>query len=137
LNQQDVILLSIMAFFIAIYLLLPTIIYCAFWTIIFTFPVCLLMFILGHHSEQKKLTKKHKQPVPEELHIVEAEGFGLIIFGNALPLILLWLITLIRIPILQDQELMLPSLIVLGLFFGGSNFEILGESAARFLFFRE
>jgi hypothetical protein len=137
LNQQDVILLSIMAFFIVIYLLLPTIIYGAFWTIIFTFPVCLLMFILGHHSERKKLTKKHKQPVPEELHIVEAEGFGLIIFGNAVPLILLWLITLIPIQILQDQELMLPSLILFGIFMGGGNFEILGESTAKFLFFRE
>ena len=136
-NQHDVILLSITVFFTAIYLFLLPIIYGAFWTIILTFPVCLLMFILGHHSEQKKLTKKHKQPVPEELHIVEPELFDLIIFGNALILFLIWLLTLIPIPILEDQELMLAPLSIVGIFFGGSNLEILGESTARFLFIRE
>jgi hypothetical protein len=137
LDQQDIALLSITVFFTAIYLFLPTIIYGAFWTIILTFPFCTLFFILSYRFEKKNLTKKHKHPIPKEVHIVESERFGLIILANALPLIILWLLTLIPIPILQDQELMLPSLVVVGFFFGGSNFEILGESAARFLLFRE
>jgi hypothetical protein len=123
--------------FSAIYLLLPAIIYGAFWAIILIFPACPLLFILSYHFERKNLTKKYKHSVPNELHIVGAEHFRLLIFGNVAPLIMIWLLTLLPFPILQSQELMLTPLIVLGILCGSSNFEILGESTARFFFIRE
>ncbi len=136
-DLQDATLLSITAFFTAIYLLLPIIIYGTFWPIILTLPACIFFFILSYHSEWKKLAKKHGHSVPSKLHIVEAELFGLVILGNAIPLIIFWLLTFIPIQLLPSQELILPTLVVVGILFGGSNFEILGEATARFLFIGE
>ena len=130
-------MLSIVVLFSAIYLLLPAIIYGAFWATMLIFPAYPLLFILSYLFERKMLTKKYKHSVPDELHIVRTEHFRLLLFGNALPLILLWLVTLIPIPGLQSQELMLTPLILLGILGGATNFEVLGESTARFLFIRE
>ena len=111
--------------------------YGVFWTIIFTFPSCILFFILSYHFERKKLIKKHEHSLPGKLHIVEANPFGLVILGSTIPLIILWLLTFIPIELFPSQELMLPTLIIAGVVIGGSNFEILGEFTARFLFTRE
>jgi hypothetical protein len=132
-------MLSIAMFFGVIYLLLPSIISGIFWDTVLVFPVCPLLFILSYYFERRNLTKKYMRAVPDELHLVEPKHLRLLLYGNGVPLILLWLLAIISVPVLQFQEpfMPIPVLIVLGILGGANNFEILGESTARFLFIRD